>query len=52
MLGIDGLSLLSTKSNEPIASANVQLSNDVHTLGTQRVPASAELQISAGVLGL
>lgn len=39
-------------SNEPILSARVQLSNDVHTLGTRRVLDSAALQISAGVLAL
>jgi hypothetical protein len=45
-------SLVNAMSNEPIISASVRISNDVHTLGTRRVPDNAELQISAGVLGL
>lgn len=52
VLAIDEFSPWKKISNEPITSANVRLINEVHTLGTRRVPETAEVQISAGVLHL
>jgi hypothetical protein len=52
LLGWTKISLVNTMFNETITSASVWLSNNVYTLGMQRVQNRAELQISAGFLGL